>query len=818
MSPSPRISRRAVLSGAAGAAGVAATGALPKVLRDLLATPVPAGTGTIADVKHVVVFMQENRAFDHYFGALRGVRGFGDRNAVTLPGGKPVWYQPSTTHPDGYILPFRMNTAATSAVCASAPAMNWPTDLGMYDGGRYDGWNTARTPGLGMGHFARGDLDFYYQLADHFTVCDQYFSSTLTQTNPNRLHVFTGTNGGSVGQANVMDNTEPAAGFTWTTYAERLQAAGVSWRVYQQSDNFDDNALAWFAAFKNAKAGQPLYDRGLATVPDLVKAFGDDLAAGTLPQVSWIVAPTALSEHANYRPAAGEDLTARLLAKLAAHPEVWANTVFLLNYDENGGFFDHVPPPAPPASDTDGLSTVATTGEISGGKPVGLGFRVPMTIVSPWTRGGYVCSQVFDHTSVLRFCEQVFGVAEPNISPWRRAVTGDLRSAFDFTSATTAWPALPDTSGYVAAAATQCSTLPAPAVPAVQSVQLQEAGHRRARPIPYAFEAGGRVTPGTFYLDLANTGAAGQCVYLYANAHRTDGPWRHTVEAGKTLTDYFVAGTPTGAYDLSLIGANGFHRRFRGNRVTATTGGNANPEVTAAVDGPGGTLTLTMKNSGSAACTVTVTAGAHRTDGPWTFPLAAGATSTKTLDLTASGHWYDLTATADTADAFLRRFAGHAETGRESVTDPAVVGALPATVSSADSQETSAENGAAANVLDDVLSTKWHTGWSGTAAPLPHEIRFDLGAARSVSGLSYLPRQDGGVNGRIGRYEVSTSTDGTTWSAPAATGTWADDALPKRVDFTARTARHVRLRALSEAGNRGPWTSAAEIRVLGTDT
>ncbi|MFJ8045988.1 discoidin domain-containing protein [Kitasatospora sp. NPDC096147] len=140
---------------------------------------------------------------------------------------------------------------------------------------------------------------------------------------------------------------------------------------------------------------------------------------------------------------------------------------------------------------------------------------------------------------------------------------------------------------------------------------------------------------------------------------------------------------------------------------------------------------------------------------------------------------------------------------------------MPATVRSVDSQETAAENGRGTNAVDGLPATHWHTAWSGTAAPLPHEIRLDLGAPRSVSALTYQPRQDGGANGRIGRYEVSTSTDDATWSAPVATGGWADDAGTKRVDFAPVTARYVRLRALSEAGGRGPWTSAAEIRLLG---
>ncbi|WP_370945287.1 phosphocholine-specific phospholipase C [Amycolatopsis sp. cg5] len=657
------ISRRRFLG---AAAGTAAATALPQVLLDAMAAP--AAAGTARDIEHVVIFMQENRSFDHYFGSLNGVRGFRDRNAITLPSGKPVWYQPYS-NADGHILPFHLDTKVSKATCSDAAAMSWPVDLGVWHGGKHDAWNTARQPALGMGYYQRQDLDFYYQLANAFTICDHYFQSTLTQTNPNRLHLFTGSNGLSAGQPATMDNTEPSAGFTWSTYAERLQSAGVSWKVYQESDNFDDNALAWFKNFKGLRAGNPLYDKGLATVPDLVKAFGADIDGGTLPQVSWIVAPAALSEHADHRPADGMNLTARLLAKLAANPGVWAKTVFLLNYDEGGGFFDHVPPPMPPTSSSDGLSTVVTTGELSGGKPIGLGFRVPMIVVSPFSRGGFVCSEVFDHTSVLRFCEKVFGVAEPNISAWRKSVTGDLFSAFDFTAANTAWPALPDTSTYPADAAKQCGTLPDPKIPSPQVVPSQEPGTRRSRPLPYAFEATGRVTASQFLIDMANTGTRGVCVYVYPNAHRTDGPWRYTVEAGKTLSDYWAAGTPTGAYDLSLYGPNGFHRRFKGNR--AIPAGAADPEVKARADVASGRLYLRMTNTGSAACVVTVTANAYRADGPWTYELAAGATVEDFFTISSANWWYDLTASANTADGFLRRFAGHVENGSASVTDPA---------------------------------------------------------------------------------------------------------------------------------------------------
>lgn len=396
--------------------------------------------------------------------------------------------------------------------------------------------------------------------------------------------------------------------------------------MYQESDNFDDNALAWFKNFKGLHAGTPLYDKGLATVPDLVKAFGDDIAGGKLPQVSWIVAPAALSEHADHRPADGMNLTAQLLAKLAANPGVWAKTVFLLNYDEGGGFFDHVPPPMPPTSAGDGLSTVVTTGELSGGKPIGLGFRVPMIVVSPFSRGRFVCSEVFDHTSVLRFCEKVFGVAEPNISAWRKSVTDDLFSAFDFTAANTAWPALPDTSTYPADAAKQCGTLPDPKIPSPQVVPTQEAGTRQGATVAVRLR-GDRVGDREPVPDrLGQHGLPRRLCLCLCERVPHGRPGRYTVEAGKTLSDHWAAARPTGTYDLSLYGPNGFHRRFKGNRATATAVGVANPEVKARADVASGRLYLTMTNTGSAACAFTVKANAYRADGPWTYELAAGAT------------------------------------------------------------------------------------------------------------------------------------------------------------------------------------------------
>ncbi|WP_020519676.1 phosphocholine-specific phospholipase C [Catelliglobosispora koreensis] len=789
------LNRRQLLGAAA------ATAALPALVKTLASVAPQGAAGTIADVQHVVIFMQENRSFDHYFGTLRGVRGFGD--PVPIPN---VFRQPQGT---GTRMPWRMNTTATSGQCSDDPDHSRTGLTTVWNNGKHDQWVNRIGP-LTMGHFARQDMDFYYALADAFTICDNNFCSVMGPTNPNRLYLWSGTSSG------VTDNTVPSGGFTWTTYAERLQAAGISWKVYQEANNYDDNALAWFRNFRQATAGNPLYERGMRKMPDMVAQFGADIANGTLPQVSWVVAADFLSEHPDWPPAKGQDLCARLLKKLAANPAVFAKTVFILNYDENGGFFDHMPPPAAPYNSSQGLSTIDITGEFSGTTPMGLGHRVPQIIISPWTRGGYVCSELFDITSVIRFLERRFGVQEPNISPWRRSLCGDLTSAFDF-NATAAFPALPDTSGYPAEADRQCSTLPAPVAPSTQVMPGQEGGTRPARPLPYALSAHGRVTASQFWIDFSTPGA-GAFFYVYANRFRTDGPWRYGVGAGQTLSDYWQSGTPTGAYDLSVYGANGFLRQFAGNRVTATTSGNANPEVTLRYAPSEGRVYFTMRNNGTASCVITIRANRYRSDGPWTYTVAPSATVEDYFTVSTYNHWYDFTATASTTDGFLRRFAGHMETGAPSTSDPSFGAVtsqpLPATVRAVDSQETVGENGRAVNAVDGAPATMWHTEWYNTVAPLPHFIELDLGSVKNVTGLSYVPRQTG-VNGRVGQYEVHVSTDGTSWGTPVSTGTWADTAAAKTLAWTTRTARYVRLRALTEAGNRGQWTSAGEITILG---
>ena len=471
----PQISRRRLLQGV-GTATAAAFAAefLPNNVRRALASG-PSRGGSIRDIKHVVILMQENRSFDHYFGTLPNVRGFSDPKAITLSSGKPVWYQPDTSNPDGYLLPFHLDTKSTSAQAQPSTSHAWSVQHSSWDNGAMDNWvpshiaaNGATDGPYTMGYLDRDDIPFHYALAENFTICDSYHCSLLGPTWPNRLYLMSawidplGTNGGP-----VISN-EHTTPYTWQSYPEALTAAGVSWKVYQEADNYGCNVLEYFASFQGALPSSPLYKNGLASYQE--GQFEWDAIHDRLPAVSWIIPTSYQSEHPDYTPAAGADFVASKIDAIAANPDVWNSTVFILNYDENDGLFDHVPPPTPPAG---------TAGEFVDGLPIGGGFRVPCLIVSPWTMGGWIASETFDHTSTLQFLEVLTGVAIPNITPWRRATFGNLSSAFGAYTPGARFPRLPDTKSALARAVYEVNNLPAPVIPtADQTLPVQTTGPR----------------------------------------------------------------------------------------------------------------------------------------------------------------------------------------------------------------------------------------------------------------------------------------------------------------------------------------------------
>lgn len=690
MSPSPEspeLSRRRLMAVGGGALGAAAVGSfLPPSLRQAVAAQAERGAppkGGLDAIEHVVILMQENRSFDHYFGTLRGVRGFGDRNAIRLPGGTSVFEQPGALRT---VLPFPVREAAATQKkdlqYIGALDHSWSGGAKAAHGGWHDGWITAKTAAT-MAYYTREDIPLHYELADTFTVCDAYHSSIHSSTSPNRNHLWSGRTGDepltgarAVGNDAYDEGKHP--GYDWGTYAERLEKAGVSWQTYTEWENFTDNQIEFFTTFKAiakkalVKTGltymeafyakvrdaadeatrdklfatleegvatldrreRSLFERALRRVPtgELAATFARDVARGKLPRVSYLVPSAVDSEHPSVSsPVHSATIVYKVLDALASHPEVWRKTAVFINYDENDGFFDHVPPPVPGPDVTD---------EHWQGLPTGLGIRVPMLVVSPWTVGGYVCSEVFDHTSVIRFLEQWTGVREPHISAWRRQVAGDLTGAFDFRH------------GHRQPEVERPGPIPAftgrwaPQPPAQQSMPVQEPGTRPARALPYQPDAHARVRDGDVTLTLLNTGRSSAHFALYPYAGEFAAPQHFDVVREQTVT----VPVREGAYDFVVTGPNGFRREFRGRTDSGV-------DVTTSVDARARAVRVRVRGTGETARTVVV--------GKRTVTVRPGRTVTVVHETGKAHGWYDVEVTA--GDTFLRRLAGHIEDGRPSV-------------------------------------------------------------------------------------------------------------------------------------------------------
>ncbi|HKB11460.1 MAG TPA: phospholipase C, phosphocholine-specific [Vicinamibacterales bacterium] len=677
--------------------------ALPLDFSRVLAIPANDRTRSITDVEHIVFLMQENRSFDHYFGTMRGVRGFADPRVMKLANGAPVWNQPNG---NGVLLPFRPDVADLGQTFLPDPPHGWTDTHAAWNGGRYDRW----VPNKGvttMTFHTRADLPYQFALADAFTICDNYHCSIMGPTDPNRYHMWTGWVGND-GKAGGPEITNSELGYDWSTYPERLERAGISWKVYQDIGlgltaaqfwgftddpyigNFGDNSLLYFHKYQNAPDGSPLAAKArigtninaLNRDPNrLMDLFRADVERGRLPQVSWIVAPEAYCEHPNWEPDFGAWYVSQVVDILASNPDVFARTALFVTYDEEGGFFDHLVPPTPPQTPpADGRSTVATTNEIFGGDPVhptgpyGLGIRVPMIVISPWSRGGWINSQLFDHTSLIRFLEARFGEGRPdliesNITPWRRAVAGDLTTAFDFRNPNgVRRVVLPSTDAFKPEILVRHpDEVPVP--PAHGELPPQETGVKAARALPYALEARGRVQPAdsTVWIKFENTGAA-TAVFQVRSGNPADAPRNYTVEPGKSLTDVWHAAAD-GSYDLSVFAPNGFFREFRGRIAGAHT---PNVEVMTSFENHGDQITLTIANRGNDEIALRIfdRYAGHTTS----LALRAGETDAKHWPLARTRGWFDLALTIEGDARFLYQLAGHFENGEDSISDPLMGG------------------------------------------------------------------------------------------------------------------------------------------------
>ncbi|MFC4871677.1 phosphocholine-specific phospholipase C [Negadavirga shengliensis] len=687
------------------------------LLQKALAVEAYNATRSINDVQHIVILMQENRSFDHYFGAMKGVRGFGDRFPIPLESGQRAFHQ---SDGEKIVPPYRADGKVTNAAFVNGTPHNFPDTQAAWNQGKYGFWPLFKTP-YSMAYYTREEIPFQYAMAEYFTICDAYHCSIATGTDPNRIIFWSGavdnpekraagincTDADSEpvnlrcwikGQMPEPGYTYQGSAFTWPTIPDVLQEAGISWRIYQDpNDNWTGamHGCLAFESFRKAKPGSPIYENGMRhwSLEDLA----NDVKNKTLPQVSWILPSQSNSEHpgAPSSPYRASNFTHEVLSAITSNPEVWSKTVFFLTFDENDGLFDHIPAPAVPSynldntlagkstldlagmyfhNDKDDLSDTETPRKyidlrdtISGKlRPWGMGPRVPMYILSPWSKGGWVNSEVADHTSVGQFIEKRFGVTIPAISAWHRAVSSDLTSAFDFiTPNDTKMPVMPDTAGFEQIDAAS-KELPKATAPAAPSRLYQEKGTRPSRALPYRLYCTLNHLKADNQIQLVfdNKGNKGVVYHVYDMKRLDKIPRRYTVEAAKSLKDEWDVTESDGAYDLEIYGPNGYFHRFTGNT------GHAEPEIRLEYDHADGGILVRLANKATVPLRVTIEANAY--EYPETDPvsLPPGKEQSVPMDLAKSKHWYDFT--VSTQEGFSHRFAGRVETGKPGISDPAM--------------------------------------------------------------------------------------------------------------------------------------------------
>jgi phospholipase C len=682
----PGVTRRRFLQatglGAAAAATVGVTGgpaAASTLRKSAAARALRAGqTGTISDLKHVVILMQENRSFDHYFGTLQGVRGFGDKQALTWQNGNSIFQQPDSARTDlGYLLPYNLTDQTDGDLDHS-----WSGDHEAWNSGLWNQWVAAKGQET-MGYFTRSEIPFQYAVADAYTICDGYHQAIMAPTSPNRMYFWSGTSGGWTSNPDdyTVEFGSDAGTAEITPYPQLLQNAGITWQVYTNDQvgdsgsypdyflgDYGDNPLWFYQQFNttnSTKGGTgTLATRGAVTkwqsakgAPALsqthaayvLSTFIDAVKNGTLPQVSWIVAPAGYCEHPSYTPDYGAHYVNTVLQTLFNNPDVYNETALFITYDEHDGFFDHQLPPYPPSS---------ITSEYISGEPIGPGTRVPMLIVSPWTTGGYIDSNVYDHTSMLQFLASWTGVAPDNVTSWRSSVVGNLTAAFDFANPDFTIPTNVPTLAQTWALTQLTGGSTTPPAEGDQAMPVQETGTRPHRPSnlqPFADVTVNR-TANTVTANLTNTGSVGVSFAVYPNAYLSADPTPVTVAAGGSGSYAWNAAATSSDYNFSVYGPDGFLTTFKGAVVPASTTTGQIPLVTAALDSATSTVTLTLANSGTTSITYTLTANDY--SGTTQSVTVNGASSTNVAWPVGTDGYYDVIITANTSDGFTRRYAG----------------------------------------------------------------------------------------------------------------------------------------------------------------
>lgn len=839
-----------------GAAGVAT--AVPASIKKALEIDPKEGSD-FYEAEHIVILMQENRAFDHCFGALRGVRGFNDPRVITLGNNNPVWLQ--TNKKGETYAPFRFSIEDSKITWMGSIPHSRASQVDADNLSRYDGWLEAKKSGnpqyrdmpLTLGHYIREDLPFNYAMADAFTICDQHYCSAMTSTWPNRLYLW----GGTIREEKNSDsktfirNDIPWGEARWKTMPEHLEQQGISWKVYQNDlsstggykgnerawlSNFGCNPLEFLAQYNiryrpaylktvqdraeklqneikelqsnlaNLQENSDKWDAARATIAkknevladareqigrwtkdrfeklsdfqkglyrnafvindadpdyrrlihldynddgqkrdvevpagDVLYQFRQDVDKGKLPTVSWLVPSQNFSDHPS-APWYGTWLTSEILDILTKNPEVWKKTIFILTYDENDGYFDHVPPYVAP--DPQNPLTGSVTADIketaaeqvrlknelrdgiskkgARGGPIGLGFRVPMIIASPWTRGGKVCSQVLDHTSSLQFIEKFiqrkFGktIYQDTITDWRRAICGDLTAVFTKFDKTdkqrlpflnrnqfvqriynAKFKDVPK--GYKALSAEEINVFKNNPTKSKWK-PLQEPGGRPSLPLPYELYAEGHLDKASKVVSIDmqvgnkifQDKACGAPFMVYAHGgylsmeaekkrsevYEPVRVWHFSLTAGSQLSyEWPLNHFQQGSYDLRLYGPNGFYRGLSGNQKDPDLDIQLQYEPKRLmVHSLTGNLVLKLSNKDKHFSHELVIIDKAYGKAPLKKRLPAGATTDLVINLKSSDGWYDFVVKVTGNELFERHYAGRVETGKLSIADPQLSG------------------------------------------------------------------------------------------------------------------------------------------------
>ncbi|PWT76807.1 MAG: phospholipase C, phosphocholine-specific [Bacteroidetes bacterium] len=843
------IKKAAMFSG-----GASLLGNLPESIQKAISIDPPAGT-SFMDAEHIVLLMQENRSFDHTYGSLRGVRGFNDPRAISLPNKNPVWLQ-TNANGETYA-PFRMDIKDTKATWMHSLPHTWTNQVDARNEGKFDKWLDAKRSDypeyanlpLTMGFYSREDLPFYYALADAFTICDQHFCSSLTGTTPNRLYFWTGTireEQHESSYANVWnENVDYGSQVQWKSFPERLEENGIPWKIYQNEismpmglsededawlANFGDSPLQWFRQYNvqfsekyrdyskkmlqdlpgqiaelerqlressgnkdtselKAKRQQMIsflrilkeeehtfspenfekltsFERNLhekafstnkndpdylsltslhyqdgnesrvVSVPkgDIFHQFRQDVNEGRLPTVSWLVAPERFSDHPSsawY----GAWYVSEVLDILTKNPEVWKKTIFILTYDENDGYFDHVPPfvaPDPRRPETGTTSSSLNTGveyitldqQLSKKvvppqqireSSIGLGYRVPLVIASPWSRGGWVNSQVFDHTSCLQFLEKFLQnksgkkIEESNVSAWRRTICGDLTSVFrPYNGEKLDNPAFLQRDAVIEGIhRAQYKQIPqnikslskqdieaALKSPRAASWMVrQEKGIRPSCSLPYQLEVDGKIISDKKLFQIQfhtgkeqfgeksagspfNVHAPGNYLKSELNgqhnpAYESGRTWSFAVVAGDTIQySWPLANFESNNYHLRVYGPNGFFREFAGDSseelpdIALQYEKNTSGKFT-------GNIRLQIANKNQKEFIVEIVDNAYGSS-PISKTVKSATQFEIPISLEPSSNWYDVSVRIKGNQTFEKRYAGRVETGKAGISDLAM--------------------------------------------------------------------------------------------------------------------------------------------------